>query len=176
MPDPLLSAALAEAYASVPDGTVVLDTLEIWHPAFTAPLRIVADGTTLDARIEAGAPRDAGQIVTFVPLAFRLIPPEITPGTTPVLELEIDTAGREIVAEVDRALASLDPVEIIWRRYIAATAADGPDYVIGGLRLRSVTATPVRMSARAGWQDLLGERFPRLSYTRAGFPTLEYGA
>ncbi|EPX84564.1 hypothetical protein ruthe_02109 [Rubellimicrobium thermophilum DSM 16684] len=173
MPDPALSAALAEAYASVPDGVVVLDTLEIWHPAFTTALRIVADGSALAARLEADAPRDPGALVTFIPLAFRLRPPEISPEAPGVLEAEIDTAGREIVAEIDRAVATLDPIEIVWRRFVADRADDGPDYVVGGLTLRSVSATPFRLVAQAGWVDLVNERFPRLVYDRERFPTLE---
>lgn len=176
MPDPALSAALAEAYASVPDGVVILDTLEVWHPAFTTPLRIVADGSALHARLEADAPRDAGAIVTFIALAFRLRAPEASPEAPGVLEAEIDTAGREIVAEIDRAVATLDPIAIIWRRFIAGTAADGPDSVVRGLTLRSVSATPVRLVALAGWTDLVNERFPRLVYDRERFPTLEFGA
>lgn len=175
MPDPGLSEALAEAYASAPDGVVILDTLEIWHPAFTTALRIVADGAALDARIEAGAPRDAGELVTFVPLAFRLRPPESAPEAPGVLEAEIDTANREIVAEIDAAVVTLDPIQIIWRRYIASTAEDGPDYVVPGLTVRSVSAGVVRMTAQAAWQDLVNERFPRLIYSRDQFPTLELG-
>lgn len=175
MPDPLLSQALAEAYASVPDGTVVLDTLEVWHPAFTTPLRIVADGAVLDARLEADAPRDPAEVVAFVPLAFRLRPPETSAEAPGILEVEIDTAGREIVAEIDRAVVTLDPIQIVWRRFLAATALDGPEYVVRGLTLRSVSATPQRLTAQAGWQDLVNERFPRLVYDRERFPTLAYG-
>jgi hypothetical protein len=175
MPDPALSAALAEAYASVPAGLVILDTLEIWHPDFSTPLRIVADQVAFDGRLEPGAPRNAGQVVTFIPLAFRLRPPELSAEAVPVVEAEIDATDRLIVAEIDRAAASLDPVDIIWRRWIAATADDGPEYVVGGLTLRSASATPGRLVATAGWSDLLNERFPRLEYSREQFPTLEYG-
>jgi hypothetical protein len=66
MPDPTISDALAEAYASAPSDQVIYHTLEIWHPAFTLPIRIVRDYVALDARIEAGAVRDAGAMVTFV--------------------------------------------------------------------------------------------------------------
>lgn len=46
MPDPALSAALAEAYASAPADVVVLHTLELWHPSFiedgvAKPIRVV---------------------------------------------------------------------------------------------------------------------------------------
>lgn len=173
MPDPLLSAALAEAYASAPDGAVILDTLEVWHPAFTSALRLVADHRALEARLEADAPRQPGEIVTFVPLAFRLRPPEAVAEAPGVLEAEIDTAGREIVAELEAASVSLAPVEVIWRRFLAHAAADGPDHVVRGLTLRSASAGPARLTAQAGWTDLVNEGFPRLVYARDRFPTLE---
>lgn len=173
MPDPLLSQALAEAYASAPDGAVILDTLEIWHPAFAAALRIVADHRALEARLEPDAPRQPGQIVAFVPLAFRLRPPEALAEAPGVLEAEIDTTGREIVAEIEAATVSLAPVEVIWRRFLESSAADGPEYVVGGLTLRAVSATPGRLTATAGWNDLVNERWPRLVYSRDRFPTLE---
>lgn len=175
MPDPALSAAIVEAYASAPDGLVILDALEVWHPAFTMALRVVNDGAALDARLEADAPREAGQVVTFIPLAFRLRPPEAGPEAPGTLELEIDTAGREIVAEIDRAVADPAPVALIWRRFIAAEALAGPDLAVRGLVLRRVSATPLQMSSEAGWQDLVNERWPRLVYDRARFPTLEAG-
>jgi hypothetical protein len=46
MPDPSLSEAIREAYASAPADVVVLHTLEIWHPSFiedgvAKPIRVV---------------------------------------------------------------------------------------------------------------------------------------
>jgi hypothetical protein len=46
MPDPVLSKAIREAYASSPADVVVLHTLEIWHPSFiedgvAKPIRVV---------------------------------------------------------------------------------------------------------------------------------------
>ena len=46
MPDPALSAAIREAYASAPADVVILHTLEVWHPAFVEdgvakPIRVV---------------------------------------------------------------------------------------------------------------------------------------
>lgn len=40
-PDPALSAALREAYASASVDEVIHHTLELWHPAFTAPIRVI---------------------------------------------------------------------------------------------------------------------------------------
>ena len=58
MPDPAMSAALREAYASAPVDLVVYHTLEFWHPAFSEPLYVVRDTANLDARKEAAAAPD----------------------------------------------------------------------------------------------------------------------
>ena len=55
MPDPSLSAAIKEAYASAPTDTVILHTLELRHPDFVAPIRDVNDHANLTATLEATA-------------------------------------------------------------------------------------------------------------------------
>ena len=94
MPDPALSAAIAEAYASAPVDQVVYHTLEIWHPSFSVPIRVVRDTEALDARIEAGAARDAGEVVTFTAYAFDVVPPDQTAEGVPQAATQIATAGR----------------------------------------------------------------------------------
>ncbi|MGN2393239.1 DUF1833 family protein, partial [Pelomicrobium sp. G1] len=61
MPDPALTAAIREAYASAPANEIVYHTLELRHPSFTQPLRVVRDWDTLTARLEESAPVDAGR-------------------------------------------------------------------------------------------------------------------
>ena len=86
MPDPALEQAIREAYASAPADTVILHTLELRHPAFAdddgrpTAIRVVRDHVDLTARLEAGAPLDAGEAVRFVALAFELELPPVDPG------------------------------------------------------------------------------------------------
>ena len=53
-----LSQALKEAYASAPANVVIYHTMELRHPAFTAPIRVVRDYAPLTATLEATAPAD----------------------------------------------------------------------------------------------------------------------
>ena len=55
MPDPSLSDAIIEAYATAPTDQVIYHTLELWHPIFTAPIRVVRDNAAISAMIEASA-------------------------------------------------------------------------------------------------------------------------
>lgn len=174
MPDPAMSAALREAYASVPIDAIAVDTIELWHPAFTAAVRVAAGGRALDARIEGDAPRDAGASVTFIAVPFRLVPPAVTDEGVAEIRVEIDNVEREVTAQLALAVTAPDPVEIIWRRYLTSSADDGPEMVLRGLHLQTAGAGFGRVAATAGWPDLVNEAFPRLAYRATQFPTLDF--
>jgi len=52
VPDSTLSQALKEAYASAPSDLVIYHTLELRHPSFTSPIRVVRDYADLVATLE----------------------------------------------------------------------------------------------------------------------------
>lgn len=173
MPDPALSAALAEAYASAPVDEVIFHTLELIHPAILPPIRVVRDDVALDARLEATAPVDPGQIVTFLAYAFDIVPPDQTTGGAPQAVIEIDNVSRDILAQVRAAVATGEPVKAIYRCYLPDGLGDGPENDPPAiLELKSVTATPLRIRATAGYPDLLNAAFPRLVYDLERFPGL----
>ena len=152
MPDPALSAAIREAYASAPADVVVLHTLEIWHPAFVedglaSPIRVVRnfeDTTTwlalggagvqavldgldeearrkvgLVARLEAGAPRDAGLLVPFVALGFDLELPPVDTIPLPEIVVTLDNVGGEIAKHLDAAAISQETTGTFWIASVA---------------------------------------------------------
>lgn len=173
MPDPTLSDALREAYASAPADIVIHDTLELWHPAFSAPIRVVRDVVDLDARIEASAVRDAGVVVTFRAYAFDVVPPDVVSENLPQVTIEIDNVGSEILAQIDAAILAGDPIEVIHRRYLSDTLDDGPEndpplHMV----LIQVSATLLRLRAVAGFSTLMDRKFPRLDYDLETFPGL----
>lgn len=174
MPDPALSAAIAEAYASAPVDQVIYHTLELWHPAFTVPIRVVRDFTALDARIEAGAARDAGAVVTFVGFAFDIVPPDQTTTGVPQCVIEIDNVDREILAQIDQAVQTAEQITVIYRAYLSDAVLDGPENDPPmELTMISVSATPFRIRATAGFPDLVNLRFPKLDYDLETFPGLQ---
>lgn len=174
MPDPALSAAIAEAYASAPVDQVIHHTLELWHPAFDAPIRVVRDRTSLDARLEAGAPRGAGTVVTFTPYAFDLVPPELVTSGVPQASLQIDNVSRDILAQIDRAVVSALPVTMIYRAFLSDRLDEGPETDPPlEMTLTGISATPLRISAKAGFPNLLSRRFPALEYDLDRFPGLQ---
>lgn len=174
MPDPALSAAIQEAYASAPVDQVIYHTLELWHPAFSAPIRVVRDFNAIDARIEAGAARDAGAVVTFVAFAFDIVPPDQTTSGVPQCVIEIDNVSREILAQIDLAVVSAEQIKAIYRAYLSDALLDGPENDPPmELTLISVSATPFRIRATAGFPDLVNLKFPKLDYELETFPGLQ---
>lgn len=172
MPDSTLSQALREAYASVPEGEVVFHTLELWHPDFTAPVRVVRDFQDLQARLEPAAPRQPGALVDFVAFAFDAALPEVSPDASPTLTLEMDNAGPELMAQIERAAISTQPVEVIYRQYLASDLEAPQNDPPLTLQVLSIRATPLRVTVRCGFADLANRRFPARSYTAAEFPGL----
>lgn len=173
MPDSTLSQAIKEAYASAPSASVLYHTLEIWHPAFTAPIRVVRDNTTLTARLEASAPRDAGAMVDFVGYAFDIVPPEVGYTALPQMTIEIDNVSRDILAQIDSTMGSPELITVIYRAFLGSALLDGPENDPPlTLTILSISATVFRIKATAGFPNLVNLRFPGLDYTAEVFPGL----
>jgi Domain of unknown function (DUF1833) len=172
MPDPALSQALKEAYAAAPADTVILHTLEIWHPAFATPIRVVRDMADLQARLEATAPRDGGQMVTFTALAFDLDLPPVDTAPVPEITITLDNVGREISDALDEAAISQDKIEVTYRPYLS-TDLDGPqmDPPVT-MTLSDVEADPLRVIGHAAMLDFGNKAFPSITYTASRFPGL----
>jgi hypothetical protein len=169
-----MSAAIAEAYAAAPVDGVIYHTLELWHPAFAAPIRVVRDEVALDARLEAGAPRNAGEVVTFVAYAFDIVPPDQNAEGLPQAVIEIDNVSREILVQLDAAVASGQPVTAIYRQYLSDALLDGPEYDPPmELAIQSLSATALRIRATCGFPNLIGLRFPRLEFDIESYPGLQ---
>jgi hypothetical protein len=178
MPDPALSAAIKEAYASAPNGNVIYDTLEIWNPSFSVPIRVVReqhDPTfVLTAKLEATAPRNAGSLVSFTSYAFNLILPEQIASAVPTASLEIDNTDRTIVAQIETAARSGQETVLLWRQYLSSNLTVGPENSpILTLSLLTATATPFRVKGTAGFADMLNRKFPYLEYDPEVFTGLQ---
>jgi hypothetical protein len=172
MPDPSLSEALAEAYASAPSDEVIYHTLELRHAAFSTPIRVVRDNADLTARLEATAPEDPGEDVTFVGFAFDLVKPELSATGIPQCTIEIDNVSREILANIELAMTSITPVEVTYREYLGSDLLGPQNDPPMTLQITSITADVFRVKATASFADIGNRRFPREEYTAERFPGL----
>lgn len=172
MPNPALSAAIAEAYASAPTEEVILDTLELRHPSFTTPIRVVNDHVDLVATLEPGAPVDGGQPVTFSRFAFRFKLPDVGTSGVPEIEIEIDNLAPEIVGYIDAAAQTDDLVEVTYRPFLGSdTSAPQMDPPLTMI-LHDVEADVFIVRGTAKFGDFGNRRFPNEMYTQQRFPGL----
>ena len=172
MPDVSLSEAIREAYASAP-GRVIYHTLELRHATLAVPIRLVLGNDNIEARLEASAPADAGELVTFIRYFFRFTKPDVSPDGVPTLQVEIENIDRMITAALIEVSKSQAPLKATYREFLNSGLTIGPendppthmDIFDASAGLLSVTAT-------AGFPNLMNRKFPTQDYTAEIWPGL----
>lgn len=178
MPDSSLDVALREAYASAPSDVVILHCLEFRHPNFRDALnqptaiRVVLDHVDHDLKLEASAPLDAGNYVTFIRFAFDFTLPEVQNSAVPEIIISMDNVSRDIEDNLALAVASPYKVEVTYRPYLTTdTTAPQMDPPLT-LTLTHVEADDFKVTARASYGDAANKAFPSELYTASRFPGL----
>lgn len=180
MDDPW-SDAIREAYASAPKERIVLYTLELWHPSFDVPARVVRDHGVLlseepvifgrELTLEAGAPRDPGETVQFIEAPFRAQLPDQAEDAMPQMTLSVDGVPGDLAKALKESTVVPGEIEVIYREYFA-TAPDGPQFVLGDLSLKRTSATMLRVEGKAGFFDPTAKSCPATEYTADDYPSL----
>lgn len=172
MPNPTLSQALAEAYASCPTDVVILHTLEFRHPVFTSPIRVVRDQADLTATLEAAAPANPGEVVLFLRYPFDLELPEVSDRGTPQVTITIDNVTAEIGRQIDAAVSEPDPIEVTYRAFLSSDLAGPQNDPPLTLSVTRIEVDVFRVTATATLLDLGNRQFPNEDYTATRFPGL----
>ena len=165
MPDSTLSQALKEAYASAPANVVIYHTLELYHPAFDAPIRVVRDYADLTATLEPTAPRNPSTAVTFVAFNFDFTKPEVSSSGVPQITITMDNVDRSIVANIEAALSSTDLVTVIYREFISTDLSSPQNDPPLQLTITNIVADVFKVTATAGFPNLQNKRFPTTEYS-----------
>jgi len=168
MPDTTLSAAIKEAYASATG--IIYHTLELRHPDFDTPIRVVRDHQDLTATLEDTAPSDPGAQVTFVGFAFDFSKPEVSPTGVPQLTITMDNVSRDIVANIELAMGSTELVKVTYREYLDSDLTGPQNDPPIHMDIISISATVFQVTATAGFPNLMNRKFPTLSYSPEEFP------
>ena len=171
MPDPTLSDALAEAYASAPDVPTV-HTLEFRHETLTEPIRLALWNSAWTAYLEADAPANPGEEVTFAAYRLDFKKPKISSDGVPVMSITIDNISRVIGEALGAATQSASPVQMTYREYLPNDTSGPQNDPPIHMEILSVTCDVFRITAQAGFPDLLNRKFPTLEYTAEEFPGL----
>lgn len=173
------SAALAEARAFARVDQPELLTLAFYHPAFLdaqgneIALYVVNDFDPLQATIEAGAPLDAGQVVTFQPVPMRVVfPEESDDNRSPGATLDIGNALRTLSPHLRAAAGTMEPVRMIARTYLPGDTSAPHELPPLTLELTGADTDGVDVRVGASYGDVSNFPFPAVSYTAEGFPAL----
>ena len=172
MSDGTLSQAIKEAYASAPANVVIYHTMELWHPAFPTPIRVVRDYADLTATLESTAPRNASEAVTFIAFNFDFTKPEVSAAGIPQITITMDNVDRSIVANIEAALGSTELVSVIYREFISTDLSSPQNNPPLSMTIMSVTADVFKVTAVAGFPNLMNKRFPTTEYSTEVFTGL----
>ena len=169
------SEAMREAFAAAPTGEIIYHTIELHHPAFTQPIRLVQGNDNITARLEADAPHNAGQMVEFIAAPWDLTLPKIEEDAMPELTLRFDNVSREITQYISQAVMQPDPVKVIIRPYLLSSLEDGPQMNPPiEMEMGEATADNYSISTTANLEDVFYCAFPAQRYTNERFPTFSY--
>ena len=164
--------AIKEAYAVQPADEMVYETLELDHPAFAAPVRVVTGvEENIDLPVwdeEVGAYVD----VEFTAMQVSVVAPGSNEdGPTP-MRLRVDNVSAFLIPYLRAATQSTAPVNVTYRAY-AASDLSQPGELIDGLELRDVSVTAAAAEASLGFKEIESQNFPLSTYDEEFYPALQ---
>ena len=162
-----MTPAEQEAYANADDTRITLYTLELNHPGFTEPLRIVNDNDPLIAEIEDGT------IVTFVPFYFSIKFPPISEQPDPSLTVNADNVSGFMTPYLDAASRSGESIDLGFRPYLVDEEDDSITRLsYFAMEIRNASANMTSVSLTAAHINPANLAFPKELYKSDRFPGL----
>lgn len=161
MPDTALDQALREAYASAPADEIIYHTLEITHPDFTAPVRVVRGW---DAITAGGS--------NWIAVPFDLTLPEASESGPPRLTITLDNVSRELMDGLDAASESGEKIAVTYRAFLSSNLATPMNDPPLALTLTAISVRATQIAATATLADFANRKFPRQVYTDNDYPGL----
>lgn len=173
------SEAMAEARAFARVDEPELLTLAFYHSAFVdsfgaeIALYVVNDFAALEATIEADAPLDGGETVTFEPVPMRVVfPEESDDNRTPGASIGISNVLRALSPHLRAAAGTMEPVRMIARTYLPSDTSAPHEMPPLSLELTGAETDGVNVRFGASYGDVTNFPFPAVTYTADGFPAL----
>lgn len=173
-----LEQALQECYASNPVDQFPLDTVELLHPSFTdengvlASVRAVLGYEQWELGLEADAPLNPGEMVTFYPIPFDISPVGFAEGETPKLTFSISNVSRLLTKYLEQAIADTRPITVIYRQYLNTDTSRPQIDPVVTMTLTKATAGVTTVTGTATLSDVYSWPFPWQRYTPTRFPGL----
>lgn len=165
-----LTVAMQEAYASAPRQHTILETLELDHPAFSSPVRVVT-GVGEDQTLPLGGGKGSA---TFVAMDIGVTLPGFSDDGPSQAKLRIDNVSGLLLPYLRDAVASTQPISITFRAYTTADISQ-PGDVISDLELREVTLTATAAEGTLSFREIETQAFPLRTYDLESYPALQNG-
>jgi hypothetical protein len=178
--DPLLERAIAEAYASAPQDTIPLHSLEVNHPSFTDPVRVIRwpgdtpEPTRFSCLLEDDAPYNPGQVVEFIGGPFEIVLPEKSTESPGQFSIRVDNIGDLLDEYLENAALYGGTITAIYREYIKGQEGDGPVSVWPGITLHSPRMDGQTLVMDGAVLDWIFKAFGKL-YLPGDYPGLVAG-
>lgn len=162
-----ISAALKEIYASAPATQRFIETLAFTHSLFAQPYYVAADNVSWDFLLETG------QLVTFLPMPFRIVLPALDGQGQQDMALTIANIGRDLIDPLEAAIAKpSEPIRCVYRVYLDTPSSSPQNTPPLSLIITNVQVTREAVSATATRIDVLNRAFPYTMYKFDSFPGL----
>lgn len=161
-----LTDAIKEAFAVSPSDTYVIHTLEIEQTGVQSSVYLSQTKAGVNAYDENGVEH------TFVGAGFQFTLPPSDEDGFKSLNISIDNVNRQVTDFIETARQSKVAVKVIYRPYVntdlTAPAMDPPLV----LYLKDVQITPMQVTGKCTFMDLVNKKFPSELYQRVKFPSL----
>lgn len=157
--------AIQEALASVPSNVVIHHTLELTHPAFAAPFRLIQELQGRTLKLEDGSSAD------FEPAAFKFTLPPAGDNGVQELGIQMDNTDQRISDTIDAVLLNPEPIVVRYRAYLSSSDEPEMDAPLT-LYLSDLRITATDVTGRASFADIVNRQFLSEPYTTRRFPGL----
>lgn len=169
MPDFSYTDALREAFASCDNSKVVIETLELSHPALPAPVRLVKALEDMTLGLGGG-----GGNALFTAAGFTVGKPSSGENGLQELPIGIANVSREIGDFLETCLTEPAPVSVIYRIYLSDDLSEPQNGNGIRLFLYDAVANGQQVTGRATFAEIINRRFPlaKWVYSNTLFPAL----
>lgn len=159
--------------AIAPIGRAMLYTVEINHPQLSESLRAVLAHENITATLEADAPFNGGEEVTFyaLPLGVQL-PQESDQAPSPAVRVWLDGVSRYVADQLDYTVATLQQASMIVRVYASDDLTGPANNPPLNMDLTHIRLTEQRVEASASYSDPANRAFPAKNFNRKEYPGL----
>ena len=162
-----LSTEIAQWRNRKPKDSALLTTVEFYHSGFGTH-RLINGFKDKTLTLESGAPRNAGQAVSFRAIALDAPWPAQQEEPRISININIARVGSELKSEIKKIVGfgAFEPIQVVWRAYLSTdtTAPVAVFYLYGDVSMdgEAVTIT-------ASDENPLAKRISRI-LTTTDFP------